>query len=413
MAQREGNWKQQAIAACEAEKRGHQDYPTGRDWDEAIGRCIAALDALPAATGLPVASVVEALEMLKVLPADPPDYFRNIALQDAIAAVKALQPVPAATTPAPTWQPMETAPKDGVPIRLFAPEFIDEDFCPHGSVEGYWQDEQGWIGACWDACQDVWEARVIRPTHWQPLPAPPAVAEPAALDALPAATTPDPHTAARLALEAVERADPRWQRDFAKVYERDILSAIAALQMVPIYQVAAPAVPAPADQPSSATTPCINCHTFGGHETNDGSVGQFCDACWSNLQNEFASSLAEVRQLLSAEMLRHEQTVEELSALRTRLPTPAVPAPADAKRKESNAEASLNPSAPPADAPRWTADTELLRAISTRLRRWCNADGDEAEVVVEMVCDIRNQIDAALLAAAPSGGARLTEKDKP
>ena len=71
------------------------------------------------------------------------------------------------------WRPIETAPKDGTPVRLYAAALVHEDFNPSGSVEGYWQDDEGWVGALWDGCQDCWNATTIRPSHWQPLPAPP------------------------------------------------------------------------------------------------------------------------------------------------------------------------------------------------------------------------------------------------
>lgn len=71
------------------------------------------------------------------------------------------------------WRPIESAPKDR-PIWLHDPTLVCEDFNPSGSVEGYWQDTEGWIGAVWNACQDVWDAKVIHPTHWRALPPPPA-----------------------------------------------------------------------------------------------------------------------------------------------------------------------------------------------------------------------------------------------
>jgi hypothetical protein len=72
-----------------------------------------------------------------------------------------------------TWQPISTAPDTQV-IRLFASELIDADFNPSGSVEGQWTDDEGWIGAVWNPCHDCWDTRPIQPTHWQPLPSPPA-----------------------------------------------------------------------------------------------------------------------------------------------------------------------------------------------------------------------------------------------
>lgn len=75
------------------------------------------------------------------------------------------------------WDFIITAPKDGSPLRLFAPYLIDEDFNPSGSVEGYWQDDDGWVGAVWNSCQDCWDRKKIKPTHWMKLPEPPPVGQ--------------------------------------------------------------------------------------------------------------------------------------------------------------------------------------------------------------------------------------------
>jgi hypothetical protein len=76
------------------------------------------------------------------------------------------------------WQPIATAPKDGLPLRLFCEGFINPDFNPGGSVEGQWCDDLGWVGAVWNPEQDCWDTNQIVPTHWQPLPLPPAGVEP-------------------------------------------------------------------------------------------------------------------------------------------------------------------------------------------------------------------------------------------
>lgn len=75
------------------------------------------------------------------------------------------------------WQPIETAPMY-TPVRLYAQGggFHDEDFNPSGSVEGFLSDDGNWCGAFWNAEQDDWDRRDgIVPTHWMPLPAPPAI----------------------------------------------------------------------------------------------------------------------------------------------------------------------------------------------------------------------------------------------
>lgn len=71
------------------------------------------------------------------------------------------------------WQPIETAPKDGTPVIAYAAALVHADFNPSGSVEAYWQDDEGWIGATWCAEHDNWHEKVIWPTHWMPKPAPP------------------------------------------------------------------------------------------------------------------------------------------------------------------------------------------------------------------------------------------------
>lgn len=72
--------------------------------------------------------------------------------------------------PAPQWQPIESAPKDGTPIlACYAPHYETNGFLPvavrwrayHPNARGNeeWRDSSG--------------AKVRAITHWQPLPAPP------------------------------------------------------------------------------------------------------------------------------------------------------------------------------------------------------------------------------------------------
>lgn len=58
-----------------------------------------------------------------------------------------------------TWQPIETAPRDGTPI-------LCRDNYEIAYVVEWFRD--GWIGA---------DNRYWAPTHWQPLPAPPVTSE--------------------------------------------------------------------------------------------------------------------------------------------------------------------------------------------------------------------------------------------
>ena len=64
------------------------------------------------------------------------------------------------------WQTIETANKYGEPVWLFDPALIEADFNPTGTVDGHWQDDEGWMGAVWDGYRDEWSTKVINPTHW-------------------------------------------------------------------------------------------------------------------------------------------------------------------------------------------------------------------------------------------------------
>ncbi len=58
------------------------------------------------------------------------------------------------------WQPIETAPKDGTRVLLYEPR--DDE---HMIEVGFW-DYDSWYGPV--------HVYTIWPTHWQPLPTPPA-----------------------------------------------------------------------------------------------------------------------------------------------------------------------------------------------------------------------------------------------
>ena len=75
------------------------------------------------------------------------------------------------------WQPIETAPKN---IEIFIGSFIDEVFVFGKSVCFYevgneFEGEfyRGWFWSIDDVCESVAEC----PTHWMPLPKPPAMAQ--------------------------------------------------------------------------------------------------------------------------------------------------------------------------------------------------------------------------------------------
>lgn len=75
------------------------------------------------------------------------------------------------------WQPIETAPKDGTVIHVWAegyewPEAVrwekyDPDDAEEIGQEGYWTYAEPIMADVFDNCgEDLW-------THWMPLPEPP------------------------------------------------------------------------------------------------------------------------------------------------------------------------------------------------------------------------------------------------
>lgn len=45
------------------------------------------------------------------------------------------------------WFNIKTAPLDSTPVLLWSKEWIDEDFNPSGVVDGYFQEDFGWVVA--------------------------------------------------------------------------------------------------------------------------------------------------------------------------------------------------------------------------------------------------------------------------
>ena len=71
------------------------------------------------------------------------------------------------------WKPIETAPKDGSTVILgFAGSHSEEGFWMNDPERNHW-GEIGWFSS--DA--DVLCERPASPTHWMPLPSPPAALE--------------------------------------------------------------------------------------------------------------------------------------------------------------------------------------------------------------------------------------------
>ncbi|MBR8074381.1 hypothetical protein KDX14_33185 [Burkholderia cenocepacia] len=74
----------------------------------------------------------------------------------------------ASTTPARAhlagWEPIETAPRDGTPMMLFARA---TNFTANVIVIGWWLRDLGWIECAFAPNQPVG----LVPSHWMPLPA--------------------------------------------------------------------------------------------------------------------------------------------------------------------------------------------------------------------------------------------------
>jgi hypothetical protein len=90
------------------------------------------------------------------------------------------------------WQPIETAPKDGTPILLWAARqrvdscgafsdfndphvhvaaWVDEPFSAAGLPPGHWEGDAVTLEC---GGEDTWTAAIyLAPTHWMPLPQPP------------------------------------------------------------------------------------------------------------------------------------------------------------------------------------------------------------------------------------------------
>jgi hypothetical protein len=70
-----------------------------------------------------------------------------------------------------SWQPIETAPRDGSDILLIC----NTAYTPEASI-GWWSAD-GWRH--YSRPEEKWHGGVVKwfPTHWMPLPAPPGIGE--------------------------------------------------------------------------------------------------------------------------------------------------------------------------------------------------------------------------------------------
>lgn len=74
------------------------------------------------------------------------------------------------------WRPItdKSNPPHGVPVLLWAEEWVDEDFNPTGVRVGHFTEGDGYTSCGWDARQDVFTTEdESSPTLWVPLPQPP------------------------------------------------------------------------------------------------------------------------------------------------------------------------------------------------------------------------------------------------
>lgn len=77
-----------------------------------------------------------------------------------------------------TWQPIETAPKDGTVVDLWV---VDKNGDGDRELDFYWSVQEGrWTSDTEDFFSGrsllCWGENDVRITHWQPITAPPAEA---------------------------------------------------------------------------------------------------------------------------------------------------------------------------------------------------------------------------------------------
>ena len=148
--------------ASELAERGDREEPNRMDELNAVRLLIdAAMAADESETVTLAANDFDALSDRLAQPGEPcPDVARVLSTdppwEDTVSG----------------WQPIDTAPKDETPILGFADgeiavvEWYEEDLAPAG---GYWS---------LTVCGSFAESGEWWPTHWQPLPEPPASSTP-------------------------------------------------------------------------------------------------------------------------------------------------------------------------------------------------------------------------------------------
>jgi hypothetical protein len=70
-----------------------------------------------------------------------------------------------------SWQPIETAPRDGTRVLLWHPRALARG---ENVIVGWWLIDDWWTSHnCWLNDRDPDSDFDLAPTHWQPLPSPP------------------------------------------------------------------------------------------------------------------------------------------------------------------------------------------------------------------------------------------------
>ena len=69
------------------------------------------------------------------------------------------------------WMKEADWPKEhGEVVLLGNPEWKCPDLNPKGVMEGYYQDDEGWLGSVWNAVQDCWVPSLVTPTYIAAIP---------------------------------------------------------------------------------------------------------------------------------------------------------------------------------------------------------------------------------------------------
>lgn len=113
----------------------------------------------------------------------PDDHSRCGMPERDMAAVQNVAVKQSSRAPEPgTWQPIESAPKDGTVVLLWWRATDGVAYWAAGAWQEFGDGSKGWIGESFHASEDGYWTRIVgdRPTHWMPLPVAPPSAPPRA-----------------------------------------------------------------------------------------------------------------------------------------------------------------------------------------------------------------------------------------